>query len=51
MEFIVCFFFFAGSSEEASVKKLHPQVTEDVSDFWLQVQLAGRALFPCTHLP
>jgi hypothetical protein len=33
-----------GSSEEASVKKLHPQVTEDVIDFWLQVQPKGRGV-------
>jgi hypothetical protein len=26
-------------------------MTEDVIDFWLQVQPAGRGLSPCTHLP
>jgi hypothetical protein len=50
MEFMVWFFFYS-SSEEASVKKLHPLITEDVIDFWLEVHPAGRALSPCRYLP
>jgi hypothetical protein len=42
--------YFDGGSEEASVNKLHPLITEDVIDFWLEVHPAGRALSPCTHL-
>jgi hypothetical protein len=41
-------FLSVGSSEEASGKKLQPQVTEDVIDFWLHMQPAESAHSYCT---